>query len=135
MKNSFKTPLVPISWGELIDKITILEIKLKKLNTPSALLNVKNEYEYLINIIKFNFEIEEIIKQLKKDLLIVNELLWQVEDDIRDKELNQSFDQQFIELARKVYHLNDQRANIKRQINKETNSELTEEKSYKKYSR
>ena len=134
MKNSFKTPLVPISWGELIDKITILEIKLKKLNTPSALLNVKNEYEYLTNIIKFNFEIEEIIKQLKKDLLIVNELLWHVEDDIRDKELNQSFDKQFIELARKVYHLNDQRANIKRQINKDTNSELTEEKSYKKYS-
>jgi hypothetical protein len=134
MKNSFKTPLVPISWGELIDKITILEIKLKRLNSHDALQNVKNEYEYLSDIVKSNFEIEEITTHLKKNLLTVNELLWQVEDDIRDKEFNQSFDQHFIELARKVYHLNDQRAFIKKQINKDTKSELVEEKGYKKYS-
>jgi len=133
MKKSFATPLTPISWGELIDKMTILEIKLIKIKSLDAQSNIKKELGYLNEIIKNNNGVNELIKEIKLKLLDVNMQLWLVEDDIRNKELKQEFDKDFIELARRVYKLNDERAKIKKQISKVLNSELIEEKSYENY--
>jgi hypothetical protein len=133
MKKSFATPLTPISWGELIDKMTILEIKLIKIKSLDAQSNIKKELGYLNEIIKNNNGVNELIKEIKLKLLDVNMQLWLVEDDIRNKELKQEFDKDFIELARRVYKLNDERAKIKKQISKMLNSELIEEKSYENY--
>jgi hypothetical protein len=133
MKKSFATPLTPISWGELIDKMTILEIKLIKIKSLDAQSNIKKELGYLNEIIKNNIGVNELIKEIKLKLLDVNMQLWLVEDDIRNKELKQEFDRDFIELARRVYKLNDERAKIKKQISKMLNSELIEEKSYENY--
>jgi hypothetical protein len=133
MKKSFATPLTPISWGELIDKMTILEIKQNKIKSLDAQSNIKKELGYLNEIIKNNIGVNELIKEIKLKLLDVNMQLWLVEDDIRNKELKQEFDKDFIELARRVYKLNDERAKIKKQISKMLNSELIEEKSYKNY--
>jgi len=131
MNKTFATPLAPISWGELIDKITILEIKQTQIKRTTALTNINKELGYLNEIVQNNTGVTELIKVLKRQLLDVNKRLWQVEDDIRDKELKQDFDKVFIELARKVYRLNDERANIKKSISQALNSELIEEKSYK----
>ena len=128
-----KTPKVNISWGELFDKITILEIKLKNLETISALKNVKREYEHLYRIFHKNFEENAIAKKLLLDLKLVNQKLWDIEDRIRDKERDKTFDKDFIELARGVYFTNDDRSNIKRKINDTFQSELIEEKSYADY--
>ena len=133
MNKSFATPLTPISWGELIDKMTILEIKLIKIKSLDAQSNIKKELGYLNEIIKNNNGVNELIKEIKLKLLDVNMQLWLVEDDIRNKELKQEFDKDFIELARRVYKLNDERAKIKKQISKMLNSELIEEKSYENY--
>ena len=133
MKKIFATPLTPISWGELIDKITILEIKQVNIKSASALININKELGYLNEIVKNNTGLAELIKDLKLELLDVNKRLWQVEDDIRDKELKQDFDIGFIELARRVYRLNDERAKLKKSINQVLNSELVEEKSYKDF--
>jgi hypothetical protein len=133
MNKQFNTPLTPISWGELIDKVTILEIKLANIASSQALLNVRKELSYLNAIISNNFEIENLIKDAKKELFEVNLSLWKVEDEIREKELKQQFDQQFITLARSVYRLNDQRAKLKKVINANLKSELVEEKSYKNF--
>jgi len=132
MNNKFATPLTPISWGELIDKITILEIKQINIKSTSALSNINKELGYLSEIVK-NSGVSELITELKKQLLDVNKRLWQVEDEIRDKELKQEFDLFFIELARKVYQLNDERAKLKKDINQVLKSELVEEKSYKNF--
>ena len=128
-----KTPKVNISWGELFDKITILEIKLKNLKTISALKNVKKEHELLYRIYHENFAENAIAKQLLLDLKLVNQKLWDIEDRIRDKERDKTFDKDFIELARGVYFTNDDRSNIKRKINDTFQSELIEEKSYTDY--
>jgi hypothetical protein len=133
MNKSFTTPLIPISWGELIDKITILEIKQLNIKSLNAQLNIEKELGYLNAIVKDNEGLAEFVKEIKKQLLNVNMQLWQVEDDIRSKELKQEFDTVFIGLARSVYILNDDRAKLKKQINKLLNSELTEEKSYGNY--
>jgi len=133
MKNTFATPLVPISWGELIDKITILEIKQVHITSQSALININKELSYLIEILNKNPGIAELIASPNAQLLQVNKQLWKVEDDIREKELNQEFDNTFIELARSVYRLNDERAKYKKSINLILNSELFEEKSYKNF--
>ena len=132
MNKKFATPLTPISWGELIDKITILEIKQINIKSTSALFNINKELGYLSEIVK-NSGVSELITELKKQLLDVNKRLWQVEDEIRDKELKQEFDLFFIELARKVYQLNDERAKLKKDINQVLKSELVEEKSYKNF--
>lgn len=129
----FTAPLIPVSWGELIDKITILEIKQINITSVSSLSNIKKELDYLNQILNKNHEIIELIKLFKQQLLDVNKCLWNVEDEIREKDLKQEFDQNFIELARKVYRLNDERANLKKSINKILNSELVEEKSYKNF--
>ena len=133
MKKTFATPLIPISWGELIDKITILEIKQTQIKSPIALANINKELSYLNEIVENSTGVAELISDLKQQLLDVNKRLWQVEDDIRDKELKQDFDIGFIELARRVYRLNDERAKLKKLINQVLNSELVEEKSYKDF--
>jgi len=129
-----KTPKVNISWGELFDKITILEIKLKNLKTTSSLKNVKKEHEHLYRIFHESFAENAIAKQLMLDLKLVNQKLWDIEDRIRDKERDKNFDKGFIELARGVYFTNDDRSKIKRKINDTFQSELVEEKSYADYS-
>jgi len=133
MKKTFATPQIPISWGELVDKITILEIKQINIKSLNALTNINKEYSYLNEIIENQTGLAELIKELKIQLLDINKRLWQVEDDIRDKELRQEFDAKFIELARRVYRLNDERAKLKKTINQTLNSELVEEKSYKDF--
>jgi hypothetical protein len=133
MKKPFTTPLTPISWGELIDKITILEIKKSNIKLVSALININKELGYLENIVENCDGVTELIAELKQQLLDVNKRLWSVEDDIREKELNQEFDIVFIELARKVYLLNDERSKLKKSINQILKSEIVEEKSYKNF--
>jgi hypothetical protein len=133
MNKKFATPLTPISWGELIDKITILEIKQINIKSTSALSNINKELGYLSEIVKNSDGVSELITELKLQLLEVNKRLWKVEDEIRDKELKQEFDIVFIELARKVYRLNDERAKLKKDINQVLKSELVEEKSYKNF--
>jgi len=119
--------LIPISIGELIDKITILEIK--QLNmTGIKLQNINKEAKLLKNILQDKeLEIDiDLINNLKE----VNKNLWEIEDNIRLKESKKEFDNEFIQLARSVYKENDKRASLKKQINKKYNSELIEEKSY-----
>ena len=128
-----KTPHIPISWGELFDKITILQIKLDNLKDRNALKNVKIEHEKLNSIFNEVFFENTIANQLIIDLKLINEKLWNIEDLIRDKERNKVFNKEFIELARKVYITNDKRSRIKRKINETFGSELVEEKSYADY--
>ena len=133
MKNLFikkKIINAPISIGELIDKITILEIKKNKLQN-SKLENVLKELSFLRKIMeKHKIEItDDLFTQLKE----INLTLWDIEDQIRIKEKNKEFDNIFIELARSVYFKNDKRAEIKKRINRLSNSEITEEKSYTEY--
>ena len=127
-----ETPLVPISWGELIDKITILQIKELNIDSINAKVNIKKELKYLLEIAKLD-KMSRVIEVLKSELSDVNLKLWEVEDNIRDKELAGQFDKNFIELARSVYRLNDVRAKIKQSINLMLGSELVEEKSYKAF--
>ena len=133
MKNlSFKKKIInaPISIGELVDKITILEIKKNKLQN-SKLENVLKELSYLRRLMEKNkIEInDDLFTQLKE----INLTLWNIEDQIRIKEKNKEFDNIFIELARSVYFKNDKRSEIKKRINRLSNSEITEEKSYAEY--
>ena len=128
-----KIPKIPVSWGELFDKVTILQIKLENLKTKSALRNVKKEYDQLFTIFDHNFSENANAKQLMTDLKLVNQKLWDIEDRIRDKERSKTFDEDFIELARRVYFTNDDRSRIKRNINDTFGSELVEEKSYADY--
>ena len=132
MKNhSYKKIInAPISIGELVDKITILEIKKNKLKN-SKLKNVLKELSYLRELIeKHKIDItDDLFFQLKE----VNLSLWNIEDQIRIKEKNKEFDNTFIELARSVYFKNDKRAEIKKSINQLCNSEITEEKFYSDY--
>ena len=120
----------PVSLGELIDKITILEIKQIHM-TGIKLKNVDKELKLLKKILQDkNLEIDiALINKLKE----VNKNLWEIEDNIRIKESNQKFDKEFIQLARSVYKENDKRASIKKEINQKYNSELVEEKSYNNY--
>ena len=128
-----KTPLTPISWGELFDKITILQIKLENLKDKNALKNVKIEYDELFKIYENNFFEDENAKRLLADLKNINKILWNIEDDIRDKERDKNFDEEFIELARNVYITNDERSRIKKNINNTFGSQFIEEKSYSDY--
>jgi hypothetical protein len=133
LNHVIRTPIVPISWGELIDKITILEIKKTQITKPQALINIDKELGYLNTLFLSNSEVVEITQKYKKQLLDVNFRLWKVEDDIRDKELLKEFDTTFVELARSVYRFNDERAKLKQAINLALHSELVEEKSYRDF--
>ena len=127
-------PTVEISWGELIDKITILEIKEQRLTSPAAVANVRKELAALNGAVSELKPAPAELGALKEDLKSINEALWDIENRTRAKEAAQSFDQQFIELTRSVYLNNDKRALIKRRINELLNSGLVEEKQYTSYS-
>jgi DNA repair ATPase RecN len=127
------SPQVPISWGELFDKITILQIKLENLTSKDALENVERELKQLQSIFIKYFPKNTEAKQLEEELKQINQQLWDIEDKIRDKERNKFFDDEFIQLARSVYIINDERSRIKRKINDVFGSEFVEEKSYPEY--
>lgn len=125
--------LVPISPGELIDKITILQIKSERMTDAAKVANVRVELGILESTWRQSAPTGSNIDAEWAELKRINEQLWVIEDDIRDKELAKAFDQQFIELARAVYVTNDDRAAVKRQINTKLGSRIVEEKSYKQY--
>ena len=127
------SPQVPISWGELFDKITILQIKLENLTSKNAFENVEQELKKLQSVLTQNGPKTMETIQLEGELRQINQQLWGIEDKIRDKERTNSFDDEFIQLARSVYITNDERSRIKRKINELLGSELVEEKSYAKY--
>lgn len=122
---------IDISTGELVDKVTILAIKLEKFKDEVKKANVKNEFDILT--VPMNAAGIFIDSKEFKDLKEVNLKLWHIEDDIRIKESRKEFDKEFIELARSVYFINDDRAKIKKDINLKFNSELVEEKEYVDY--
>jgi len=128
-----KDILVPISPGELLDKITILRIKQARILDAGKLANVKVELALLEQTWRDCGGAAHDLAQDERALQDVNERLWDIEDRIRDKEAKQSFDRDFIELARAVYVCNDERAAIKKRINLQLKSRLVEEKSYKPY--
>jgi hypothetical protein len=124
---------VPISPGELIDKITILEIKSARMTDAAKLANVRTELSLLQATWRDSAFAKHDIDAEWKALRDINAKLWDIEDDIRDKERQRTFDAQFIELARAVYVTNDERAAVKRTINTKLGSTIVEEKSYAKY--
>ncbi|OWK28773.1 DUF6165 family protein [Sphingomonas dokdonensis] len=126
---SIATPSVPVSWGELLDKITILEIKRERITRAAARDNVQREYRLLRGIaaeVLTRSGIAPLVAALKR----VNETLWEIEDAIREEEAKRQFGAEFVRLARAVYQRNDERAALKREINVALESELVEEKSY-----
>ena len=125
--------MIPISPGELIDKLTILEIKLQEIKDHDKLKNIEIEYNFLTDIVNQTVGDRNNINKLRDDLKKVNIALWNIEDDIRACERSNDFGDRFIELARSVYINNDTRAVIKKNINTELGSLLVEEKSYEKY--
>lgn len=125
--------LVPLSPGELLDKITILRIKVVRITDPSKVANVRLELDLLEKTWRDAGCADFDVTHDERALQAVNERLWDVEDLIRDKEAKQTFDREFIDLARAVYVSNDERAAIKKRINLQLGSRLVEEKSYKPY--
>ncbi|HVR81392.1 MAG TPA: DUF6165 family protein [Luteimonas sp.] len=125
--------LVPVSFGELLDKIAILQIKSERMTDPAKLANVRNELSALEQSWMVHPAAGGDIARLRADLKAVNERLWVIEDDIRVKEQAQAFDDEFIQLARNVYFENDERARIKKDINLALGSAYVEEKSYQDY--
>ena len=122
--------IIPISFGELIDKITILQIKKERIG-DNKLAHVEKELGLLENILsKNNFNFKDILFMKLKD---INTDLWKIEDAIRNKEIKKQFDEEFINLARSIYIKNDKRSVIKREINLKYNSDIIEEKSYNNY--
>lgn len=121
--------IIEISIGEAFDRLTILKIKSEKIKDESKLTNVMKEYFYLQNLLNEELEVTEENEDFKR-LLEINETLWGVEDLLREFEARQSFGFEFIELARSVYVLNDERAKVKKEINLAYGSEFVEEKSY-----
>ena len=125
---------IEISTGELIDKLSILEIKLTHIKDSKKSTNVYKELEtlnpYFQDLLD---EYGENIKTFYLKISQINKTLWDIEDALREKEASEEFDEEFVELARSVYITNDQRAAVKKEINLFTNSELVEEKSYKDY--
>jgi hypothetical protein len=126
--------LVSVSAGELLDKLTILEIKSERIKDEEKLRNVHKELDILrktwVESPLSRFDVSTVVDNLKR----VNESLWDIEDLVRLKEAAQTFDDEFVRLARSVYQINDQRAAIKRELNRFLGSELMEEKSYPDYS-
>jgi len=125
--------IIPVSSGELIDKISILKIKRRKIVNKSKLQNINKELSLLNKIYKNNFQKNKKILLYEKKLIKINKKLWDIEDKIRFHESKKNFNQKFINLARAVYINNDERSEIKKKINKLTDSHLIEEKSYKSY--
>ena len=129
-----RAPLVPVSWGELIDKITILEIKAERLTAPDAARNAEHELGLLRGALAMlGSDAPPELAGLAAALATVNRRLWDIEDAIRAKEDARSFDADFISLARAVYHINDERSRIKRAIKGLLGSAIIEEKQYVGY--
>lgn len=124
---------IPISPGELLDKITILEIKSEQIQDKNKLENVQNELALLSKIWQEAIKDDKTIQHLKNELKSNNQNLWEIEDKIRTKESHKEFDQEFIDLARSVYFENDKRAATKKEVNNLLGSRIVEEKSYAKY--
>lgn len=122
--------LVPVSFGELLDKIAILQIKSERMTDEAKLVNVRHELAALERTWMAHPASGREVAQLRAQLKAVNERLWEIEDDIRDADAGGVFDQGFIELARAVYLNNDERARIKRELNLALGSAFVEEKSY-----
>ena len=125
--------LAPVSFGELLDKIAILQIKAERMSDPEKVANVRKELDALSATWLEHPAAQSQIPELRADLKAVNERLWEIEDDIRACEHRQCFDEEFIRLARAVYFENDERARIKKQINLALGSAYVEEKSYNDY--
>ena len=125
--------LVPVSPGEVLDKITILEIKSERMSDPEKVANVRVELELLQQTWSRAISDDDVIRRLHAELKEINEALWEIEDDIRDKERAREFDERFIELARSVYFTNDRRSRVKKELNLHLGSQIIEEKSYQDY--
>ena len=123
---------IPVSVGELIDKLSILHVKKTKVSNEQKLTFINTEFELLYNMSSFYLNDEEISKLYHK-LVEINSQLWDVEDELRVIESTKEFDVNFIELSRKVYYTNDERFSIKNKINELTNSDIREQKDYKNY--
>ena len=128
-----KDILIPISPGELLDKITILRIKSQRITDQGKLANVQKELKMLEEVWSRSVSNDDTIKQLTDELTSINEELWDIEDDIRDEERHKRFGDRFIELARSVYVTNDKRAEAKKKVNLHLGSTIVEEKSYQDY--
>jgi len=124
---------IPVSWGELFDKITILEIKGRRIEDAAKRANITRELEALQEVSRSQRDRGRELDRLVTKLRAVNETLWDIEDDIRACERSGDFSDRFIQLARSVYVTNDQRAELKLKINRLLGSELVEEKSYEAY--
>jgi hypothetical protein len=124
---------VEISIGEFFDKVTILEIKNERIKDADKLININKELSALNALLaELPFSREDVAAEVA-ELKQINESLWVIEDDIRDKESKKQFDDKFVELARAVYITNDKRSDVKRQINLKLGSDFVEEKSYEEY--
>jgi len=128
---------IEVSNGEIIDKLTILKIKLDQIKDVDKLVNIQKEYDYLKSVVgeiyvQSNSVIEE-LEFLHNDLYNVNKTLWNIEDYIRESERAETFGSDFVELARSVYYTNDDRSDVKKKINLLTGSLFVEEKSYEEY--
>lgn len=123
--------LIPVSYGELLDKVTILRIKLNRIKDQDKLANVSKELRLLEEVCtKSGINLSDLpIQELEE----INTALWDIEDAIRDKERKREFDEEFVQLARSVYKINDRRFEVKLKINKRYSSSLVEEKSYQPY--
>lgn len=125
--------LVPVSPGEVLDKMTILEIKSERMDDPEKLRNVRHELKLLSDTWAERVEDDETVRRIHAELKRINESLWDIEDDIRDKERLGEFDEEFVRLARSVYFTNDKRAAAKKALNLHLGSNIVEEKSYQDY--
>lgn len=123
---------IEVSNGEILDKLSILKIKKDIITDQDKLYNVQKEHDY-VHSVSQDILNQETVKELFESLVQVNKELWDIEDKIRVKEKQLTFDEDFISLARSVYITNDKRASIKKQINVVSKSEFVEEKSYEKY--
>ncbi|SHH74436.1 DUF6165 family protein [Desulfofustis glycolicus] len=124
---------IPVSWGELLDKITILRIKKERLADPEKRRNVLRELAILEEAWQGRQSAPRELAELAEQLRSVNEALWDIEDEIRDCERRSDFGQRFVELARKVYRTNDRRASLKYRVNDLLGSDIVEEKAYQAY--
>ncbi|MGO9686577.1 MAG: DUF6165 family protein [Beijerinckiaceae bacterium] len=125
--------MVEIAPGELIDKITVLEIKLENIPDDAKLANVRREYDILTEVLRKEVALTDALSRLTAALKEVNAELWRIEDDIRNQERAKAFGAKFVALARSVYRTNDRRAALKREINELLSSAIIEEKSYAAY--
>jgi hypothetical protein len=127
------TILIQVSPGELIDKMTILEVKLGHMSDPAKLANVRREHDMIAQTFRENVADTPALAKLIVELKAANLALWTIEDDIRDHERKGDFGESFVALARSIYRINDERAAIKRRINVLLDSAIVEEKSYSNY--